>query len=379
MHSNTDNNYLSTEEANTKLKQFGYNELPSAKSKNILLIAFEVMKEPMFLLLLSCASLYILLGDYNEGVILLSSVLLIIFITFFQHQKTEKSLDALRQLSSPRALVMRDGKEIRIPGREVVPGDLILLAEGDRIPADAEIIESNYLTVDESLLSGESLAVIKSKNSDDKSVFVYSGTLVVQGSAKAIVLHTGTNTQFGKIGKSLQSIVKDQTKLQLEMKLLIRNLFIGGAVISIGVVVLFYLKRGDFINSLLNGLAASMAILPEEFPVVLTIFLALGAWRLSKKKVLTRNASAIETLGSATVLCTDKTGTITQNRMQVANIYVGDQAYSKNDFRVKQDELREVLEVFYYASSANSIDPMEIAIANEFNIDNTLANHNLIK
>lgn len=370
---------LSNSEAKENLKKFGYNELPSAKSKNIFLIALEVMKEPMFLLLLSCASLYILLGDYNEGIILLSSVLLIISITFFQHQKTEKSLDALRQLSSPRALVIRDGKEIRIPGREVVPGDLILLAEGDRIPADAEIIESNYLTVDESLLSGESLAVIKNKNTDDESVYVYSGTLVVQGSAKAIVLHTGVNTQFGKIGKSLQSIEKGQTKLQLEMKLLIRNLFIGGAIISIGVVVIFYLKRGDFINSLLNGLAASMAILPEEFPVVLTIFLALGAWRLSKKKVLTRNASAIETLGSATVLCTDKTGTITQNRMQVAGMYYGNQTYLKNEFLSKQQELTEVLETFYFASSFDSIDPMEIAIANEYKILKKENEFNLIK
>ena len=375
----TNNNCLSNEEAEARLKEFGYNELPTSKSKNIFLIAFEVMKEPMFILLLSCATLYIILGDYNEGLILLSSVLLIIFITFFQHQKTEKSLDALRQLSSPRALVIRDGKEIRIPGREVVPDDIIILAEGDRVPADAKIIESNYLTVDESLLSGESLAVIKNKNTDSESVLIYSGTLVIQGSAKAVVLHTGLNTQFGKIGQSLESIVKDETKLQIELKSLIRNLFIGGAVISIGVVILFYLKRGDFINSLLNGLAASMAILPEEFPVVLTIFLALGAWRLSKQKVLTRNASAIETLGSATVLCTDKTGTITQNKMQLTNMYADGNTYLKKDIKSNEIVLKELFEALYYASSKNTIDPMEIAISNEFKILYKEVNHTLIK
>jgi Ca2+-transporting ATPase len=375
----TNNNCLSNEEAEARLKEFGYNELPTSKSKNIFLIAFEVMKEPMFILLLSCATLYIILGDYNEGLILLSSVLLIIFITFFQHQKTEKSLDALRQLSSPRALVIRDGNEIRIPGREVVPDDIIILAEGDRIPADAKIIESNYLTVDESLLSGESLAVIKNKNSDSESVLIYSGTLVIQGSAKAVVLHTGLNTQFGKIGQSLESIVKDETKLQIELKSLIRNLFIGGAVISVGVIILFYLKRGDFINSLLNGLAASMAILPEEFPVVLTIFLALGAWRLSKNKVLTRNASAIETLGSATVLCTDKTGTITQNKMQITNMYTNGNAYFKKDIKSNEIVLKELLEAFYYASNSKSIDPMEIAIANEFKNIYKEVDHTLIK
>ncbi|MHB1277685.1 MAG: cation-translocating P-type ATPase, partial [Bacteroidia bacterium] len=346
------------------LKEHGYNELPSAKPKNIWRIALEVMKEPMFILLISCGALYMLLGDYNEGIILLCWVFVIIFITFYQHRKTERSLEALRQLSSPRALVIREGKEVRIPGREVVPDDILVVNEGDRVPADALVLESANLTVDESLLTGESIPVIKAGGQDPQEPrnTLFSGTLVVQGKGVAKVSGTGTKTQFGKIGTSLQSIEKTSTNLQSEMKRLIRNLFFGGAVVSVGVIAAFYFTRGDFLQSALNGLAAAMALLPEEFPVVLTIFLALGAWRLSKKNVLTRNPSAIETLGSATVLCTDKTGTITQNKMEVAVLYFRNKTFKKEEFLKEQKKIGDIIRVLFYASQTNSIDPMEKAI-----------------
>lgn len=349
------------------LKQYGYNELPSAKPKNIGKIAFEVIKEPMFILLLTCGSLYLLLGDYSEGIILLCWIFIIIFITFYQYRKTEKSLEALRQLSSPRALVIRDGKEIRIAGKEVVPDDIILLNEGDRVPADALVLESNNLTIDESLLTGESIPVgkISDDGSTDAKNQVFSGTLVVKGKGIAKVLNTGTKTQFGKIGISLQSIEQDKTRLQLELQVLIRNLLIGGTGISAIVILAFYFTRGNFLQSLLNGLAAAMALLPEEFPVVLTIFLALGAWRLSKNNVLTRKPSAIETLGSATVLCSDKTGTITQNKMEVAALHNGDKIYFREEFETNRKQLRELVNVLYHSSHINSIDPMEKAIVNE--------------
>lgn len=355
---------LSSEEAKKKLNILGFNELPSAKPKTILGIAMEVMKEPMFLLLISCALLYMLLGDYREGSILLATTSIIIFITFYQYQKTEKALDALRKLSSPRALVIRDGKEIRIPGREVVPDDIILLNEGDRIAADAKILDAVNLSVDESLLTGESAPVMKNiiSNLSDSHALVFSGTLVVQGKGMAKVISTGSNTQFGKIGTSLKNIEQDTTRLQKEMKVLIRNLFIIGAFISIGVIAAFYFTRGNFIQSLLNGLAAAMAILPEEFPVVLTVFLALGAWRLSGKNVLTRKPSAIETLGSATVLCADKTGTITQNKMEIAALYDGKEFFSREVFSAKKEQLTELINAAHRASQKDSIDPMEKAI-----------------
>lgn len=354
---------LSSKRAAEQLKQHGYNELPSAKPKGIWQIAVEVMKEPMFILLICCGALYIILGDYLEGISLLCSVTIIIFITFYQHRKSEKSLEVLRQLSSPRALVFRDANEVRIAGREVVPGDIIILHEGDRVPADAIMLESNHLTVDESLLTGESVPVIKYEAEKSE---IFSGTLVVQGKGVAEVTRTGTHTEFGKIGTSLKDIEQDSTRLQREMKRLIRNLFIAGGVISVGVVAAFYFTRGNLLNSLLTGLSAAMAILPEEFPVVLTVFLALGAWRLSKNNVLTRKPSAIETLGSVTVLCSDKTGTITQNKMAVVALHAYGNTYSKTDFSPDKKPIADLLTVLFHASAQNSIDPMEKAIGQEY-------------
>lgn len=359
---------LTSAEVKERLVTYGYNELASVKPKSILHIALEVVKEPMFILLISSGILYIILGDLAEGIILLSTILIIVFITFYQYQKTEKALDALKKLASPRASVIRDGVVKRITGREVVPDDLLILNEGDRIAADCRIINTVNLTVDESMLTGESIPVTKSSQSDlaNHSGLVFSGTLVVQGKAEAVVIATGATTQFGKIGASLQSIEPDQTRLHKEMKGLIRNLFCIGAALSVGVVVAFYFTRGNFIQSLLNGLSAAMAILPEEFPVVLTIFLALGAWRLSKINVLTRNPSVIETLGSATVLCSDKTGTITQNKMDIATLYNGTKVFTKDTFISSKDQLINVVITAQRASLIDSIDPMEKAIANAF-------------
>lgn len=359
---------LSAEDAKRRLTEHGHNELPSAKPKTVFHIALEVVKEPMFLLLLACGVLYVILGDHREGIILLSTTFIIIYITFYQHRKTEKALEALRKLSTPRVLVIRDSKEVRIPGRELVPGDVMILNEGDRIGADATVLESKNLTIDESLLTGESVAVRKQSfaTQSDENGRVFSGTLVTQGKGLATVTETGIQTQFGKIGASLHGIVTNETRLQQEMKRLIRNLFIIGIVLSITVVLAFYLSGTPFVKALLNGLASAMAILPEEFPVVLTVFLTLGAWRLSKKNVLTRKPSAIETLGSATVLCTDKTGTITQNKMEVVAVYDGRATYSRNELHGKE-AIQPIIATAYAATHPDSIDPMEKAIIESYN------------
>lgn len=351
---------LTGPDAASRLKSFGFNELPSAKPRNMWAIAVDVVKEPMLLLLISCASLYMLLGDYREGIVLLASILFIVFIAFYQSRKTERALESLRKLSSPRALVIRDGIQIRIPGREVVPGDLLILQEGDRIAADARLLDAQHLLIDESLLTGESAPVEKSTNQNESIVF--SGTLVIRGAGTAEVLHTGTRSKFGKIGTSLEGIGRKETRLQSEMKLLIRNLFLLGIFLCSGIVIAFYFSRGGFIQSLLNGLAAAMAILPEEFPVVLTVFLALGAWRLSLRKVLTRQPSAIETLGAATVLCTDKTGTITLNKMQLTGIQVRNELIPAHNVQL-HNSAQAVLETAYAASPKTTIDPMELAIS----------------
>lgn len=315
------------------------------------------------MLLIACASLYMILGDYREGSILLSSILLIVYITFYQSRKTERALESLRKLSSPRALVIRDGQEVRIPGREVVPGDILLLHEGDRVAADARLISGEHLLIDESLLTGESAPV--SRSTAEGETLVHSGTLIVRGKGYAEVTSTGVNSRIGQIGTSLQGIGKSETRLQQEMKILIRTLFLIGAGLCTLIVTAFYLSRGGFIQALLNGLAAAMAILPEEFPVVLTVFLALGAWRLSQHKILTRQPSAIETLGSATVLCTDKTGTITLNKMELAAIHTGNRLVHHGSF-TNTGAVGELLFAAHMASTRDSIDPMEKAIAQSY-------------
>ena len=350
---------LTNVEAQQKLKKGGYNELPNSETKSVFEIALSVIKEPMFMLLLACGSLYLIIGDYREGIILFSSIFIIIFITFYQRQKTEKALDSLKKLSSPRTLLLRDGKTKRVPSREIVIDDIMILNEGDRISADAIVIDSNHLTIDESLLTGESVPVLK-----ENGMPIYSGSLLIQGKANAKVIATGVNTEFGKIGRSIQDIKPEATRLQLEMKRLIKTLFIIGGLISVMVVIAYYQTRGNFIESLLSGLSSAMAILPEEFPVVLTVFLALGAWRLSKKNVLSRQANAIETLGSTSVLCSDKTGTITQNKMELVSVFQKDIVYSKADFESKSDEVAIICHTAILASQINPIDPMEQAILN---------------
>ncbi len=361
---------LSSELAKKLLLQHGPNEISKDKPKGVGAIVLEVIKEPMFILLFCCGSIYIFLGDYREGIMLLCWVLVIIFITFYQNKKTEESLSALRQLSSPRALVMRDGIEVRIPGSEVVPGDILLINEGDRVTADAKILSTNQLSIDESMLTGESLPVLKSENetSIENANTIFSGTLVAQGSGRAQILATGSKTKLGQIGASLLSIEQQPTRLQIEMKQFIKKLFIGGGIISLCVITIFYFTRGNFTDAILNGLAAAMAILPEEFPVILTIFMALGAWRLSKSNVLTRKPSAIETLGSATILCSDKTGTITQNKMELKNLQTGTNTIHADSFNQNKSEILPLLNTFYYSSSTDSLDPMDRAIQQQFDI-----------
>jgi Ca2+-transporting ATPase len=337
---------LSTEEAKRRFLVNGPNELPMTKSKGVFRIVKEVLREPMFLLLLSSATLYIILGDLGEGIILFSTISIIILITFFQHKKTEKALEALRNLSSPRALVERDGEYKRIPSRELVVGDLVAIQEGDRIASDGKILEGFALEIDESVLTGEALAVQKQCGEQ-----LFGGTLVTRGRGIFEVETTGIQTAFGKIGHSLNSIEQQPTKLQEELRKLIKWLGFIGLGLCLIVVLLFYFTRGNFIQALLNGLSAAMAILPEEFPVIMTVFLALGAWRLSKSNVLTRKPSAIETLGSATILCSDKTGTITCNKMTVNDIVP----------KILGDE-NQVIEFAQLACLKNAQDAMERAI-----------------
>jgi P-type Ca2+ transporter type 2C len=363
---------LSESEAAQRLKEEGPNELPSSKKRSLFSIAYEVAREPMFLLLVACGSLYLFLGDIEEAFMLLGFVFVVIGITLYQERKTERALEGLRDLSSPRALVIREGKQNRIAGREVVRGDILILNEGDRVPADAVILSSVNLSLDESLLTGESVPVRKvAANGDpdmgrpggDDLPFVYSSTLVVQGQGIAQVKATGLRTEVGKIGKALQTVETEGTLLQRETGRLVRRLAVFGLSLCVLVVIVFGLTRGNWLNGLLAGITLAMATLPEELPVVLTIFLALGAWRISQKRVLTRRVPAIETLGSATVLCVDKTGTLTLNRMSLRKLFARGEFWDVGPSPgLMPEAFHGLLEFSILASQIDPFDPMEKAI-----------------
>jgi Ca2+-transporting ATPase len=364
---------LSGDEVHRRLLDEGYNEIPSRERKNLPGIIGEVIREPMFLLLVGAGLIYFILGDVEEGSILLSFVLVIIGITAYQEQKTERALEALRNLSSPRALVIRNGSLVRIAGREVVRKDIMVVGEGDRVAADSLLLSENNLLVDESLLTGESVPVRKAvspgipgerRPGGDDQPWLYAGTLVARGQGIAEVMDTGPGTEMGKIGKALGSVQEEETRLHRETSRIVRDIALAGLLLCATVVVVYGVTRADWLHGFLAGITLAMAILPEEFPVVLTIFLALGAWRLSRQNVLTRRIPAIEALGAATVLCVDKTGTLTENRMSVERLGVGGDSFPCNPRGRDRlpEPFHELLEFAILSCKKDPFDPMEQAL-----------------
>ncbi|HOX60704.1 MAG TPA: cation-translocating P-type ATPase [Candidatus Magasanikbacteria bacterium] len=361
---------LTSAEAANRLALHGFNELPTQKKRAIWTIMFNVMKEPMLIMLLVAGLIYLFIGDVSDSIMLLASIFFVIGITFYQERKTERALDALKDLSAPRALVIRDGTEKTIMSREVVPGDIVILREGDRVPADAAIIENTNLLLDESLLTGESVPVRKSiwdkiststQPGGDDSPFVYSGTMVAQGHALAEVMKTGVETEIGKIGKSLQSITDEETLLKKETGRIIKIFAVVGLSLCLLIVLIYGIARHDWIQGFLSGLTLSMSMLPEEFSVVLVIFLAIGAWRMSRHNVLARKSAAIETLGAATTLCVDKTGTITMNSMRLSVMVANNEIYdlSKNQNQPLPETFHPLLEYARLACQKDPFDPIE--------------------
>ncbi len=364
---------LSSAIAKERLQAAGPNELPSARPRNIWAMAWTVLSEPMLLLLIACGSIYLVLGDLQEALVLLAFVFVIITITFYQEHKTERALEALRDLSSPRALVIRDGQQMRIAGREVVPGDMLVLAEGDRIAADAVLLSCLNMTVDESLLTGESVPVNKAAQDNlpaamgqpggEDTPFVFSGSLVVQGKGLAQVLATGGQTAIGKIGTALSSVDIEPTRVQVETRKVVKYVALSSLGVAVLLAIWYGYSRQLWLDGVLIGLTFAMALIPEELPVVLTLFLGIGAWRMARQQVLTRRVPAIETLGATTVLCTDKTGTLTQNRMEVVQLFAGNKVIDCQQPRADlPEEFHEVLEYAILASHREPFDPMEVAI-----------------
>ena len=366
---------LTRSEAEELQRREGYNELPSPDRRTLPRIVLEVLGEPMLALLLGGGLVYLALGDATEALILLVFAMLSILITIIQEARTERTLEALRDLTSPRALVVRDGERKRIAGREVVRGDLLLLGEGDRVPADAILIDCADLSVDESLLTGESVPVRKTPGGLPPPVraagcaacdenHVYSGTLVVCGAGLARVEAIGAGTEIGRIGQSLVTLEAEPPRLRIETLRLVRIAAIGGGAFSVVATLLYGFLRDGWLEAALGGIALGMAMLPEEFPVVLTVFMAMGAWRMSLARVLTRRASAIETFGSATVLCTDKTGTLTQNRMAIAEVRTAGGVHAVTTgqtWATLPQDARDLAEFGRLASAPVPFDPMEKA------------------
>jgi Ca2+-transporting ATPase len=362
---------LSTAEAQQRLAASGYNELNPPKHRRVWHIVADVLREPMFLLLIAAGGIYLLLGDAEDALMLLFFVVLIIVMTVFQEHKSERVLEALRDLSSPRALVIRDGKRQRIAGREVVQGDLLLLTEGDRVAADAVLLSCNDLFADESMLTGESVPVLKHAGSPDSVArqpggdnqpFVYAGTVLVQGSGIGLVTATGKSSAIGQIGKSLQDTRSGTSPLRIQTDRLVRRLAIFAGTLCLILVLSYGISRGHWLDALLAGIALAMSALPEEFPVILSVFMALGAWRISRRGVLTRRLDAIETLGATTVLCTDKTGTLTENRMVIRQLYSSGQMLQVDSHSPLPEPWHELVEFGILASERDPFDPMERAL-----------------
>jgi P-type Ca2+ transporter type 2C len=357
---------LTAAEARERLVREGANELPVETRRPIWRVAAGVMREPMFALLIAAAVVYGVVGDLAEAVLLLVFATISVTIAVVQQGRSERALDALRDLASPRALVVRDGQRARIPGAEVVRGDLVVVAEGDRVVADGVLVAGAHFEVDESLLTGEALAVRKSASSSEPAEQrLFGGTLITRGSGLMLVTATGPRSAIGGIGRSLATVERAQPRLERETRRLVIGFGIAAASFSILATALHAWLRDSWLEALLGGIALGMALLPEEFPLVLTVFMVMGAWRLSRSRVLTRRAAAIEALGAATVLCTDKTGTLTRNLMSVAHLQAGAQSWAAAQPATNvasSAALAELLATAVLASDDQRVDPMERAL-----------------
>ena len=337
--------------------KFGFNELPIKDKSTLLKLTIKILIEPMFGLLIVAGLIYLVIGNIEDALILLGFIAISISITIFQQRKSEKAIEALKDLSSPRALVIRDGITQRIPGGEVVVDDILIIEEGDRIPADAVLLDAHDLLVDESLLTGESEPINKSDR--DR---IHSGCMVIRGGGLAQVIAIGIQTELGKIGKSLKQITNADSPLQEDIGILIKRVAILGISLSILVLLIYGIVYDQWLQGSLTAISLTMALLPEEFTVILTVFMALGVWRISRQKVLTRYAPVIETLGSITTLCVDKTGTLTLNKMALEALATPSNILTLNPESRNLDlAQKELLSYSVLASEINPFDPMEKA------------------
>ena len=348
---------LSEEELLSSRTKHGFNRAENIKKNTGYQIFLDILKEPMLILLIAVAIIYVVVGNYSEAAFMFGAIMAVSGISFYQDSRSKKALEALEKLNEPLSTVIRSSKIVLIPTHEIAVGDLCIVEEGKMINADGKIVHSNDFSVNEASLTGESFSVFKSLESPDRNV--YSGTLVVSGLAVFLVEKIGSDTKLGMIGQSIQHIKEERSPLQIQITRFVKWMAIVGVIVFLLVWVYSYWQSGDVMNSLLVGLTLAMSILPEEIPVAFTTFMALGAWKLMGEGIIIKRSSIVETLGSTTVICTDKTGTITKNSMWLHALYdyKNHQVYDEQQFNAP--ELSALIQCAMWASEPVPFDPME--------------------
>ena len=351
---------LTESEVAASRKKYGYNRLEAVKKESWADLLLNILKEPMLILLICVSFIYVLTGDYGEALFMFAAIVGVTAISFYQDNRSKKALEELEKLNEPLSKVIRDSKIIDIPTFEIAVGDLCITEEGSLINADGRIVYSNDFSVNESSLTGESFSVFKDSKSEDNKV--YSGTITVSGLAVFEVENIGKETRVGKIGQSILNIKIEISPLQLQIRNFVKGMAVIGLIIFLAVCIFSFVKTGDFVTSLLSGLTLAMSVLPEEIPVAFTTFMALGAWKLMREGIIIKRSSIVETLGSVSVICTDKTGTITENSMQLKHLYDyrSDRIYEETEFETK--ELYELIDYAMWSSEPVPFDPMEITL-----------------
>lgn len=348
---------LSSEEVLTSQKKYGFNKINAVQKNSWIVLLLDILKDPMLILLIAVALIYLIVGDYGEAIFMFGAIVAVSGISFYQDNRSKKALEALEKLNEPLSTVIRNSKVIQIPTHEIAVGDLCIIEEGKMINADGIIIHSNDFSVNEASLTGETFSVFKSQETEDKNV--YSGTLVVSGLAVFEVEKIGDATKLGKIGQSIQSIQEERSPLQVQITKFVKWMAIIGVIVFLMVWGYSFWQNRNIIESLLVGLTLAMSILPEEIPVAFTTFMALGAWKLMQEGIIIKRSSVVETLGSTTVICTDKTGTITENSMQLKALfnYRTNQLYEGE--HLTDNSLSELIQFAMWSSEPVPFDPME--------------------
>ena len=355
---------LTDKEVSISREKYGSNTFNYKKENSFLDALKSIAKEPMVLLLLVASSIYFITGNWGDGIFLASAIILVGSISLYQDSRSRKALENLKNLTHPKSKVIRNGAIVEINSQDIVVGDYLMVEEGTTISADGTIVHSNDFSVNESVLTGESLSIYKDFSSSDNSIF--TGSTVASGLAIAQITAIGNLTKLGKIGKSLEGITEEKTPLELKIFNFVKLMSIWGGAIFLLVWTINYLRSGVILDSLLQALTLAMSILPEEIPVAFTTFMALGAWRLMKMGIVVKQIKTVETLGSATVICTDKTGTITQNKMALAKLFTLQTGQIINADENLETKEKDLVTMAMWASEPIPFDPMEIALHNAY-------------